>query len=57
MEYKLKDTTSKDVFNYGYLSKRFYPYIKPELGRALIKNTNRIAVINEGELAELGTYD
>ncbi len=57
MEYKLKDTTSKDAFNYGYLSKRLYPYIKPELERALIKNTDRIAVINEGKLAELGTYD
>ena len=57
MEYKLKDTTYKDAFNYGYLLKRLYPYIKPELGRALIKNTDRIAVINEGKLAELGTYD
>lgn len=57
MEYKLKDTTSKDAFNYGYLSKRLYPYIKPVLGRALIKNTDRIAVINEVGLAGLGTYD
>ncbi len=36
MDYKLKDTTSKDAFNYGYLLKRIYPYIKPVLGRALI---------------------
>ena len=36
MEYKLKDTTSKDAFNYGYLLKRLYPYIKPVMGRALI---------------------
>ena len=36
MEYKLKDTTSKDAFNYGYLLKRIYPYIKPVMGRALI---------------------
>ncbi len=57
MEYKLKDTTYKDAFNYGYLLKRLYPYIKPELGRALIKNTDRIAVINEVGLAGLGTYD
>ena len=36
MEYKLKDTTSKDAFNYGYLLKRIYPYIKPVMGRALL---------------------
>ncbi len=36
MEYKLKETTSKDAFNYGYLLKRLYPYIKPVMGRALI---------------------
>ena len=36
MEYKLKDTTSKDAFNYGYLLKRIYPYIKPVMGRVLL---------------------
>lgn len=36
MDYRLKDTTSKDAFNYSYLIKRIYPYIKPVLGRALI---------------------
>lgn len=36
MEYKLKETTSKDAFNYGYLLKRIYPYIKPVMGRALL---------------------
>lgn len=36
MEYKLKETTSKEAFNYGYLLQRIFPYIKPVMGRALI---------------------
>lgn len=36
MEYKLKDTTSKKAFNYGYLLKRIFPYMKPVMGRAVI---------------------
>ena len=36
MEYKLKDTTSKEAFNYGYLLKRIFPYMKPVMGRAVI---------------------
>ncbi len=36
MDYRLKDTTSKDAFNYSYLLKRIYPYIKNVLGRALM---------------------
>lgn len=32
---KLKDTVSKYAFNYGYLLKRMFVYIKPILGRAL----------------------
>lgn len=35
-EYILKDTTSKDAFNYGYLLKKIFPYIKPVLGRAIL---------------------
>ena len=35
-EYILKDTTSKDAFNYGYLLKKIFPYIKPVLGLSLI---------------------
>lgn len=36
MEYKLKDTVSKDAFRYGYLLQKIYPYIKPHWGRILI---------------------
>ena len=36
MNYKLKDTESRTAFNYGYLIKKIYPYIKPVLGRALL---------------------
>ena len=36
MDYKLKDTESRTAFNYGYLIKKIYPYIKPVLGRALL---------------------
>lgn len=36
MEYKLKETTSKTAFNYGYLLNKIFPYIKPVMGRALI---------------------
>ena len=36
MDYKLKDTASKDAFNYKYLLEKIYPYIKPVLGRAII---------------------
>lgn len=33
---KLQDTTAKDSFNYAYLLKRVYKYIKPFLGRVLL---------------------
>ncbi len=36
MEYKLKDTSSKTAFNYGYLLDKIFPYIKPVMGRALL---------------------
>ncbi len=36
MNYKLKDTVSKDAFNYKYLLGKIFPYIKPVLGRAII---------------------
>ena len=35
MEYKLKNTASKDAFNYKYLLGKIFPYIKPVLGRIL----------------------
>lgn len=34
--YKLKDTMSKDAFNYKYLLGKIFPYIKPVLPRAII---------------------
>ena len=36
MEYKLKDTSSKTAFNYGYLLNKIFPYIKPVMGRAIL---------------------
>ena len=36
MEYRLKDTVSKDAFKYGLMLKRIFPYIKPVLPRAVI---------------------
>ena len=36
MEYKLKNTASKDAFNYKYLLGKIFPYIKPVLGRSII---------------------
>ncbi len=36
MEYKLKDTVSKDAFRYGYLLQKIYPYIKPFWARIII---------------------
>lgn len=36
MEYKLKDTVSKDAFRYGYLAKKVSPFIKPHLPRILL---------------------
>ncbi len=34
--YKLKNTASKDAFNYKYLLGKIFPYIKPVLPRAII---------------------
>lgn len=34
--YKLKDTKSKQAFNYGYLTKKFFPYLKPVLPKAIL---------------------
>lgn len=36
MDYRLKNTDSKDAFKYGHLLKRIFPYIKPVMGRALL---------------------
>ncbi len=39
MDYRLKNTVSKDAFRYGYLSKKIFPYIKPYWARILINLT------------------
>ena len=36
MEYKLKDTVSKDAFRYGDLIQKIYPYIKPYWARIIL---------------------
>lgn len=36
MEYKLKDTLSKDAFRYGYLVNKIFPFVKPHLGRIIL---------------------
>lgn len=36
MDYKLKDTTTKTAFDYGYLIGRIFPYIKPFMGRVVL---------------------
>ncbi len=36
MDYKLKDTLSKDAFRYGYLLNKVFPFIKPHLGRIIL---------------------
>lgn len=36
MDYKLKDTTTKTAFSYGYLIGRIFPYIKPFMGRVVL---------------------
>ena len=34
--YKLKDTQSKNAFEYRYLTQKFFPYLKPVLPRAIL---------------------
>ena len=36
IDYKLKNTVSKDAFKYGYLLKKIFPYIKPVMPRAIL---------------------
>ncbi len=36
MDYKLKNTVSKDAFRYGYLSKKIAPFLKPHVPRILL---------------------
>lgn len=36
MDYRLKNTVSKDAFRYGYLLNKIYPYIRPFWGRIIL---------------------
>ena len=36
MEYKLKETVSKDAFRYGYLVNKVAPFLKPQLPRIIL---------------------
>ena len=36
MEYKLKETVSKDAFRYGYLINKIAPFLKPHLPRIIL---------------------
>ena len=36
MDYRLKNTVSKDAFRYGYLSKKIAPFLKPHVPRILL---------------------
>ena len=36
MEYKLKDTLSKDAFRYGYLVQKISPFLKPHMPRIIL---------------------
>lgn len=36
MDYKLKETSSKDAFRYGYLVNKVLPFIKPHTGRIVL---------------------
>lgn len=36
MEYKLKDSSSKNAFKYGYLVNKIVPFIKPHMGRIIL---------------------
>ncbi len=36
MEYKLKETISKDAFRYGYLVNKIFPFLKPHMGRIIL---------------------
>lgn len=36
MDYKLKDTVSKDAFRYGYLINKIAPFVKPHLPRIIL---------------------
>jgi len=53
MEYKLKDTLSKDAFRYGYLLNKIMPFIRPHLPRIIL---NMIIAIPLGLLDGVVAY-
>ncbi len=53
MEYKLKDTLSKDAFRYGYLVGKITPFLKPHLPRIIL---NMIIAIPLGLLDAVVAY-
>ncbi|MCM1338621.1 MAG: ABC transporter ATP-binding protein/permease [Muribaculaceae bacterium] len=53
MEYKLKDTLSKDAFRYGYLVNRIVPFLRPHLARIIL---NMIIAIPLGLLDAVVAY-
>lgn len=53
MEYKLKDTLSKDAFRYGYLVNKIIPFLRPHLARIVL---NMIIAIPLGLLDAVVAY-
>lgn len=53
MEYKLKDTLSKDAFRYGYLVNKIAPFLKPHLSRIIL---NMLIAIPLGLLDAVVAY-
>ena len=53
MEYKLKDTLSKDAFRYGYLANKIAPFLRPHLPRIVL---NMIIAIPLGLLDAVVAY-
>jgi subfamily B ATP-binding cassette protein MsbA len=53
MDYKLKDTLSKDAFRYGYLVNKIAPFLKPHMGRIIL---NMILAVPLGLLDAVVAY-
>ncbi|MBD5402983.1 ABC transporter ATP-binding protein [bacterium] len=53
MEYKLKDTLSKDAFRYGYLVNKVFPFVKPHMARIIL---NMILAVPLGLLDSVVAY-
>ncbi len=53
MEYKLKDTLSKDAFRYGYLVNKIMPFLRPHLPRIIL---NMIIAVPLGLLDAVVAY-